>query len=66
MRCFFIKDGRIAGAEYLDGAENEEAAIAESRSRFISKIRFGYDGFEVWNGGNRIYCYPDPCVSKIA
>lgn len=60
MRCYFMKDGHIAGVEFLKATE-DEGRIAESRELFDSRAKpRGADGFEVWDGPRFIYRYPEP------
>jgi hypothetical protein len=61
MRCFFMQAGHIAAVELLENISGDEAAIARCRSLFVTRVRLGYDGFELWDRARRVYCYPEPC-----
>ena len=55
MRCFFMKDGRICGVEYLH-ASDDQARIAEALELFKTKgAAIGSEGFEVWDGTRFVY-----------
>jgi hypothetical protein len=59
MRCYFMKDGHIAGVEYLTQT-NDEGRVSEARQIFNAKGKpRGADGFEVWDGPRFIYRYPE-------
>jgi hypothetical protein len=60
MRCFFMQGGHIAAVELLENAADDDAAIRQSRAMFVSRIRLGFDGFEVWDRARRVYRYPEP------
>ena len=59
MRCFFLRDGRIQGVEFLS-ADEDEALVSQARALFetAGKTRRA-DGFEVWDGKRCIYRFPD-------
>jgi hypothetical protein len=48
MRCYFLRNGRIAGVEILPPELSDEDAIARARTLF-SKRKGPFDGFEVWD-----------------
>jgi len=55
MRCFFMRDGRICGVEYLH-ASDDQARIAEAKELFTTKgAAIGSEGFEVWDGTRFVY-----------
>ena len=59
VRCYFMKDGHIAGVEYLTATE-DQARIDEARKLFEATGRTrGADGFEVWDGPRFISRYPE-------
>ena len=59
MRCYFMKDGHIAGVEYLIQTDDEER-VSEAHKIFNTKGKpRGADGFEVWDGPRFIYRYPE-------
>ena len=47
MRCFFLRDGRIADFEMLTPGLSDEDAIAQAHILF-SKRKGPFEGFEVW------------------
>ena len=49
MRCFFVRDGRIAGVEMLTGLSDQDA-IAKAHKLFFLERCAQFDGFEVWDG----------------
>jgi hypothetical protein len=58
MRCYFLKDGRIASVEFLREAD-DQSLISQSRELFEAKGRpRGAEGFEVWDRGRFIYRWP--------
>lgn len=59
MRCFFMQAGHIAAAELPDNALEDDAVVRQSRALFVSRIRVGFDGFEVWNRARRICRHPE-------
>jgi hypothetical protein len=58
MRCYFMKDGHIAGVEFLTAA-NDEALVAQAKKFFEKKRKDGAEGFEVWDGPRFVYRYPE-------
>ena len=59
MRCYFLKDGRIAAVELLS-ADTDEGRIAEARDLFnVKGLPRGAEGFEVWDQGRFVYRYPE-------
>lgn len=58
MRCYFIKDGRIASIEFLLQAD-DEGLVEQSKTLFESNGKpRGAEGFEVWDGARFIYRWP--------
>jgi hypothetical protein len=58
MRCYFMSSGHIAGVEELPGLSDEEA-VAKSRELFYERrLKFAYDGFEVWKLDRMIIQHP--------
>jgi hypothetical protein len=58
MRCYFIKDGRIAAVEMLQEADDERL-VSQSKELFeLNGKPRGAEGFEVWDGGRFVYRYP--------
>ena len=58
MRCYFMKNGRIAGVEFLKATEDCDR-VAEARQLFKARGEpQGAEGFEVWDGARFIYRYP--------
>jgi hypothetical protein len=59
MRCYFIKEGRIAAVEFLARA-SDEASISQARELFTVKgAPRGAEAFEVWDGDRFLYRYPE-------
>jgi hypothetical protein len=64
MRCYFMRDGHIAGVEEMPGLSDEEA-IEKGRQMFEArKARFAYDGFEVWKLAQVLTQYPAPTEAQ--
>ncbi|HEX4485418.1 MAG TPA: hypothetical protein VH088_04080 [Terriglobales bacterium] len=60
MRCYFMKGGRIAAVEFLTET-TDEGRIAEAQGLYEVKGKpRGADGFEVWDGGRFVHCFPIP------
>lgn len=59
MRCYFMKDGRISGVEFLTKNADAER-VEEAREIFhrLGKAK-GADGFEVWDGARFVYRFPE-------
>jgi hypothetical protein len=57
MRCYFIRNGRIAAVEELPGLEDEEAVV-QANSLYLDRKRL-YDGFEVWDRTRFLIRYPE-------
>jgi hypothetical protein len=65
MRCYFLRDGHLAGVEMLPPGFSDEDAIA--RAHILSSKRKGpLDGFEVWERGRAIVRHPDPYAETLA
>lgn len=64
MRCFFMVGRRIAGVEFLT-KDDDAGRIAEAKERFETKgkVKFGADGFEVWDRDRFVYRYPPDAPS---
>jgi hypothetical protein len=66
MRCYFLRDGHLAGVEMLPLGLSDEDAIA--RAHILSSKRKGpLDGLEVWDRGRAVFRRPDlsaalPCI----
>lgn len=64
MRCYFMRNGHIAGVEFLDEA-TDEAQIARARELFAQKgAAKSADGFEVWDGARFLYRYPEDATKR--
>ena len=58
MRCYFMKQGHIAGVEFMH-SKTDEACIAEAREAYkLNGEPRGAEGFEVWDGPRFLYRYP--------
>ena len=54
MRCYFLRDNRLAGVEVLPAGLSDEEAIA--RAHTLSAKRKGtFDGIEVWEGRRFVF-----------
>ena len=51
MRCYFMRDGHIAGVELLD-VNSDEEAIEKSKALFEER-KSKFEGFEVWDRARR-------------
>jgi len=63
MRCYFMRDGRIADVETIEGMRDDAEAIEYGVRRFhvrVSDAREQLDGFEIWERERFIYCFPTP------
>ncbi|MBV9548120.1 MAG: hypothetical protein JO256_00425 [Alphaproteobacteria bacterium] len=59
MRCYFLRQGRIAFVEPLENVA-EDNCVQACRDLFESKGKpRGAEGFEVWNRDRFIYRYPE-------
>jgi hypothetical protein len=59
MRVYFLKGGRIDGVELLSETA-DEGRIVEAHGLFTLKgLPRGAHGFEIWDQGRFIYCYPE-------
>jgi len=59
VRCYFMKDGHIAGVEYLTATE-DQARIDEARKLFEATARTrGADGFEVLGRTRFVARFPE-------
>jgi len=57
MRCYFLRDGRIAGVEVLPTDLSDEAAIA--RAHALARKRKGpLDNLEVWDYARFVFRHP--------
>jgi hypothetical protein len=59
MRCYFMKDGRIASVVFL-GASTDDARVTEAKKSFAAnRSKYHADGFEVWDGARFVYRFPE-------
>jgi hypothetical protein len=64
MRCYFIRDGQVAGVEMLPPGLSDRDAI--ERARQLSAKRNGrIDAFEVWDGARLVIRQPVPDAGSI-
>jgi hypothetical protein len=54
MRCYFLRDGQIAGFEMLPSGISDKAAIAMAHM-LSSKRKGPFDGFEVWHRNRMVF-----------
>ena len=59
MRCYFLRDGHIAGVEMLPLGLSDKDAIAGAHA-LSSKRKGPFEGFEVWDDARMIFSYADP------
>ena len=57
MRCYFLRDGHIAGVEVLQPGISDEEAIARART-LAAKRKGPLDSLEVWEGGRFVFRAP--------
>jgi hypothetical protein len=62
MRCYFLREGHIAGIEMLTGLSKQDA-IAKAHMLF-SEHGHRFDGFEVWDRGRVVIRHPDPFAAE--
>jgi hypothetical protein len=62
MRCFFLRNGHIAGVEMLSGLSDQEAT-AKAQKLFLDR-RGQFEGFEVWDRTRVVFRHPDPDSGK--
>jgi hypothetical protein len=63
MRCYFMRNGHIAGVEELPGLSDEEA-VQKGRELFEArKVQSAFDGFEVWRLAEMLVQHPPPDLS---
>jgi hypothetical protein len=65
MRCYFVRDGHIAGVEVLPPGISVEDAIARAHT-LSSKRKGPFDGLEVWDRGRAVFRHPDPGGEMLA
>lgn len=59
MRCYFLKEGRIAFVEPLERGP-DETCICQCRELFEEKGKpRGADGFELWDEARLVYRRPE-------
>ena len=58
MRCYLMRQGRIAAVELL--TSNTDRALAEEAEEIFAarSKNLGWDGFEVWDGLRFVYRHP--------
>jgi hypothetical protein len=57
MRCYFLRDGQIAGVEILPPGLSDEDAIARSFT-LLSKRKGPFQSLEVWDGARFVFRRP--------
>jgi hypothetical protein len=57
MRCYFLRNNRIAGVDVLPVGLSDKEAIA--RAHLLS-LRRKVDGFEVWHRSRCVVRFPPP------
>jgi hypothetical protein len=67
MRCYFLRDGRLAGVEVMSAGLSDEEAIATANV-LLAKRKGPFDSFEVWEGSRFVYRQPlsaeTPCADR--
>lgn len=64
MRCYFKREGRIEGVEFLKTASDDDL-IQQAKALFAEQAPLKYDGFEVWDGKRFVYREPWDEADKI-
>lgn len=59
MRCYFMRDGRIAGVKLLDGMRDDATAIKRGCELFLDRVREGIEGIEIWERDRLVFRYPE-------
>jgi hypothetical protein len=54
MRCYFLRDGTVAGVEMLPLGLSDEDAITRAHT-LCSKRKGPFDGFEVWDRARLVF-----------
>jgi hypothetical protein len=54
MRCYFLRDNRIAGVEMLPLGLTDEEAIARAHT-LSSKRQGSFQGFEIWDQARFVF-----------
>jgi hypothetical protein len=54
MRCYFLRDGHIAGVEVLPLGLSDEDAIAKAHA-VAAKRKGSFEGFEVWDRARFVF-----------
>ncbi len=62
MRCYFIKDGHIAGARELPDLLDQD--VLEQIKTAFEDERGSYDTFEVWEQARVVYQHTPP-IPKV-
>jgi hypothetical protein len=55
--AYLMQHGHIAAVEFLAPGPDADL-IAQGKAHFTRRADDGFDGFEVWDGSRRLYCYP--------
>lgn len=56
MRCYLMRKGHIADAEYLRPG-SDDSLIKQSEAHFARRSAEAFDGFEVWDGTRRVHVH---------
>ena|ERR1041384_7688720 len=62
MRCYFMRNGHIAGVEVLEDITDDTAAIKMGSEHFLDRVRDRadyFDGFEIWERDRLVFRYPE-------
>ena len=57
MRCYFLRDGHIAGVEILPAGISDEEAIAKAHAAVLKRKGL-FESLEVWEGSRFVYRAP--------
>jgi len=57
MRCYFLRDRRVAGVEELPSGLSDEEAVAKAHA-MSAKRKGTFDSLEVWEGGRFVFRGP--------
>ena len=59
MRCYFLRNGHIAGVVILEGITKDHAAIRTGSALFLDRVHERFEGFEIWDRERLVFRYPE-------
>jgi hypothetical protein len=54
-----MRNGHIAAVELLEEAADDRDAIKQGSTRFLGRLREGFEGFEIWERDRMVFRYPE-------